>query len=67
MTAKQQDKSQEFADLSRQTRRSLIGEFWDFLKHNKKWWLLPIILVLLLLMFIVVVSGTLGPWVYPLL
>ncbi len=62
----QKDK-QDFEELSQQGRSNIVSEFWQFLKHNKKWWLLPIILVLLLLTLIVVAGGTLGPWIYPLL
>ncbi len=46
---------------------SLIGEFWDFLKHNKKWWLLPIVMVLLLLGVLILLSGTAAaPFIYTL-
>jgi hypothetical protein len=49
-------------------RPGLVAEFWQFLKHNKKWWLLPILLALLLLGTLVVLSGSaLGPFIYPLL
>ena len=45
----------------------LLADFWDFLKHNKKWWLLPLLLALLLLGLLVVLSGTgLTPLIYPL-
>ena len=44
----------------------LLREFWDFLKHNKKWWLTPILIALLLLGILVVASGAgLGPFIYP--
>ena len=33
--------------LSHEKRVSLAAEFWDFIKHNKKYWLLPIIIVIL--------------------
>jgi hypothetical protein len=36
-----------FEQASQQQNASLVGEFIDFLKYNKKWWLLPIIVVLL--------------------
>ena len=46
----------------------LLAEFWQFLKHNKKWWLLPILLALLLLGVLVVLSGTaIAPFIYPLI
>jgi hypothetical protein len=45
----------------------LLAEFWDFLKHNKKWWLVPILVALALLGALVVLSGTvLAPFIYPL-
>jgi len=56
-----------FEQLSKEGRTSLIREFLDFLKHNKKWWLLPVILVLLALGLLVVLSGTaVAPFIYPL-
>jgi hypothetical protein len=47
--------------------RGLLGEFWAFLAHNKKWWLLPILLVLLLLGALIFLSGTAAaPFIYTL-
>ena len=37
----------EFADQANQQSVGIVREFWDFLKHNKKWWLLPILIVLI--------------------
>ncbi len=46
----------------------VAAEFWEFLKHNKKWWLVPILVALVLLGLLVVLSGTaLAPFIYPLL
>jgi hypothetical protein len=43
----------------RRARRShLAGEFWRFLKANKKWWLIPIVLVFLLLAAVAVLSAS---------
>ena len=57
----------EFDQLSKQQRSSIVSEFWHFLKHNKKWWLLPIIIVMLLLGALVLLGGTgLAPFIYPL-
>jgi hypothetical protein len=48
-------------------RNSLIGEFWLFLKTNKKWWLLPIVVVTLLLGALVFFSSTpAAPFIYTL-
>jgi hypothetical protein len=62
------DKSQDqLQHLSQQKRVSMAGEFWVFLKQNKKWWLLPILLILLGLGVLVALSSTtLAPFIYPL-
>ncbi len=61
---------QEEIDLASQAEQppvGLIREFWDFLKHNKKWWLTPIILVLLLLGALLILGGTVAaPFIYTL-
>jgi hypothetical protein len=58
---------EDFEQLAQAGRSSLVGEFWEFLKHNKKWWLLPIVLVLLLLGLVVLLGGTaVAPFIYPL-
>ncbi len=45
----------------------LLREFWDFLRHNKKWWLTPIILTLLVLgLFAVLTSTAFAPFIYTL-
>ena len=44
---------------------SLLGEFWQFLRHNKKWWLLPILIVLLVFGVLIFLSGTgAAPFIY---
>ncbi|MHC4291540.1 MAG: DUF5989 family protein [Planctomycetota bacterium] len=56
-----------FKELSQGKRTSIVGEFLEFLKHNKKWWLLPIILILLGLGLLVLLSSSaLAPFIYPL-
>ncbi len=66
-TSSRQKKSTEFGQPTSKRRRTLPGEFWLFLKHNKKWWLLPIIIVLLLLSLILLIGGTaIAPFLYPL-
>ncbi|MHC4266683.1 MAG: DUF5989 family protein [Planctomycetota bacterium] len=68
MTEETKDKQQnQFDELAQQGRTGIISEFWEFLKHNKKWWLLPILITLLLLGLIVLLGGTaLAPFIYPL-
>ena len=61
------DRAKDFEQLATQRRATLAGEFWDFLKHNKKWWLLPIVLVLLVLGALVLVGSTgIAPFIYTL-
>jgi hypothetical protein len=51
----------------RETNPSLIREFLEFLRDNKKWWLMPILLVVLFLGLMVVLTGTpAGPFIYSL-
>jgi len=57
--------SVEFERLAQERRPSLVAEFWDFLKHNKKWWLLPIVVMLLLLGLLILLAGTsAAPFIY---
>jgi len=61
------NKTNEFEQLSQQKRTTLMGEFIEFLKHNKKWWLLPIILILLAMGLLVFLSSSaIAPFIYPL-
>ena len=57
----------EFENAAAAARIGLIAEFWDFLRHNKKWWLLPIVIVLLMLGALVILGGTAAaPFIYTL-
>ncbi len=50
-----------------ESRPGLVLEFWDFLKHNKKWWLAPIVISILGLGLLVLLSGTAAaPFIYTL-
>ena len=65
--ANEPQEATEFEQEAQEGRISIVGEFWEFLKYNKKWWLLPILVVLLLMGLIVVLSVTgLGPLIYSL-
>ena len=50
------------------SKLSILAEFWDFMKHSKKWWLTPIIIFLVLFgMLIVLTEGSaLAPFIYAL-
>jgi len=58
----------EFAAQAQEgTRSGLLGEFWAFLRENKKWWLAPIVLSMLLLGLLVVLGGgAAAPFLYTL-
>ena len=61
------DERSEFEQEAEGRQLSLVAEFWDFLKHNKKWWLTPIIVVLLLVAILLVLgSSAAAPFVYTL-
>ncbi len=49
-------------------KRSLIKEFFLFIKQEKKWWLIPLLTVLLLVGALIVFVGSspLAPFLYPL-
>jgi hypothetical protein len=61
-----QVESDTFEQLSRQKPPGLVREFFQFAVENKKWWLIPIIAVLALIAVMIFVSGTAGPFIYPL-
>ncbi len=46
--------------------QSLVGEFWEFLKHRKRYWLLPIVLMLVLLGGLIVLAenSAVAPFIY---
>jgi hypothetical protein len=67
MTGFDQNAPDEFQREAQGERFGLIAEFWDFLKHNKKWWLLPILVVMLLVGALVMLGGTpVAPFIYTL-
>ena len=56
-----------FAQEAEDRSRGFFREYWDFLRHNKKWWLIPIIVALLLVGVLVVLGGTAAaPFIYTL-
>ncbi|MBV8311789.1 MAG: hypothetical protein JO344_15505 [Planctomycetaceae bacterium] len=58
----------KFEEAAAESRgESLLGEFWEFLKHNKKWWLLPIVITTFLLGVLIFLSQTAAaPFIYTL-
>ncbi len=49
-------------------KMAILKEFWEFLKHRKRWWLLPIVIMLLLLGLLIIFteSSTVAPFIYTL-
>ncbi len=47
---------------------SLAAEFWEFVKHRKRYWLLPIVIVLVTLSLLIVFTqgSTVAPFIYTL-
>ena len=63
----EQPQKDDFDNAARGPSPSLLAEFMDFLRHNKKWWLLPILIVLLLFGVLIFLSGTgVAPFIYTL-
>ena len=61
------EKNDDFTDQAKEGRSSLVSEFTDFLKENKKWWLLPIIVSVLGLGVLVMLGGSAAaPFIYTL-
>jgi hypothetical protein len=59
--------AEDFCEQAKLASPGLISEFWDFLRHNKKWWLTPIVLVLLLVGALVLLAGSsAAPFIYTL-
>ncbi len=57
----------EFQRAVHRRRTGLVAEFWDFLKHNKKWWLLPIVVILVLICAFAILGGSAAaPFIYTL-
>jgi len=58
----------DLAQAARERGRSnLATEFWQFLRHSKKWWLLPIVAILFVFGVLVFLSGTAAaPFIYSL-
>jgi hypothetical protein len=58
----------DFASQATQTdESSLVGEFVEFLRDNKKWWLAPIVISVLGLGLLVLLGGSAAaPFIYTL-
>jgi hypothetical protein len=50
------------------SKSRVLGEFWNFLRQEKKYWLVPIVVVFLLfgLLLVVSQSSAVAPFIYTL-
>jgi hypothetical protein len=66
MYAMKDDKNNPLSELG--PPPTLLGEFWDFIKHNKLWWMTPIILVLVAMVAFIIFaeSAPVLPFIYAL-
>ena len=56
-----------FAQKADEREPNVLRNFWDLLKHTKKWWLVPIIAVLLIIGLLIIIGGTAAaPFIYSL-
>ncbi len=64
----QSEDRQDFLREAEADRTGLVGEFIDFLKHNKKWWMIPIILAVAVIGLLVFLSASpaAAPFIYTL-
>ncbi len=48
--------------------KSIVTEFWEFLRYRKRYWLLPIVLVLVIMSALIVFtqSSAVAPFIYAL-
>lgn len=55
----------DFQKAGQEKPPTILEEFIDFLKHNKKWWLLPIVLVLGMVGILAFFAGSgAAPFIY---
>ena len=56
-----------FAEISESKQQSLISEYIEFIRENKKYWLIPLLIVLFALSILVLFGGTsAAPFIYTL-
>lgn len=64
---KERADADSFSRQAAHRQTGFVGEFWLFLRDNKKWWLVPMLVILLLLGMLVVLGGTAAaPFIYTL-
>jgi len=57
--------AEAFVQEAGRKQRGLLGEYWSYLRRERKWWLAPVVFFLLVASGFVVLSGTgLAPFIY---
>jgi hypothetical protein len=57
----------DFASAAEGRPSGFFGEFWFFLRHNRRWWITPVVVLLLGLGVLVVLGGSgAAPFIYTL-
>jgi hypothetical protein len=60
-------KKTKFEESGDEKQPSLVAEFIDLVKHNKKYWLIPIVLILLAFGLLIILGSTgAAPFIYTL-
>jgi Family of unknown function (DUF5989) len=60
-------KPNSFQQAGSDGQSGLVGEFYQFLRHNKKFWLAPLLVVLLGMGLLILLGGTAAaPFIYTL-
>jgi hypothetical protein len=61
------DSQTDFERAQQEKPLSMIGEFWLFIRENKKWWLIPVLIAFLLLGLLAILGSTgAAPFIYTL-
>jgi hypothetical protein len=65
--ASNEGKAPSFAEQASKRQAGFFGEFWYFLRKNKKWWITPIVIILLGFGLLVLLgSSAIAPFIYTL-
>ncbi len=67
MASPEKSGGSDFEAEAAKGQTGIAGEFWAFLRENRKWWLAPMVVVLLALGVLVILAGTgVAPFIYTL-
>lgn len=61
-----EDNKKSFEQAGQEEQVSLVSEFFQMLRQNKKFWMIPLVLILIVLGLIVLAGPAVAPWIYTL-